>query len=57
MKVQQNKNSDGNVNVEINFSGTGSEFNQGFISKEEYKNWLKLKKNSSKRLTSKFSKN
>jgi len=43
MKVQQNKNSDGNVNVEINFSGTGSEFNQGFISKEEYKNWLKLK--------------
>ena len=43
MKDQQNKNSDGNVNVEINFSGMGSEFNQGFISKEEYKNWLKLK--------------
>ena len=38
MKDQQNKNSDENVNVEINFSGTGSEFNQGFIAKEDYKN-------------------
>jgi hypothetical protein len=43
MKDQQKINTDENVNIEINFSGTGSEFNQGFISKEVYNNWLKLK--------------
>ena len=31
--------------IEVNLSGLGSEFNQGFISKEEYNNWLELKDN------------
>ena len=30
---------------QFSFSGFGSEFNQGFISKENYKSWLKLKDN------------
>ena len=40
----QNKPSEG-CNLVVSFSGFGSEFNQGFISKENYKSWLKLKDN------------
>ena len=44
MNDLQSTNSDNN-DVEVNFSGMGSEFNQGLISKEEYNNWLELKDN------------
>jgi len=43
MNDKQSTNIEENINIEVNLSGLGSEFNQGFISKEEYKNWLKLK--------------
>ena len=43
MNDKQSTNIEENINIEVNLSGLGSEFNQGFISKEEYKTWLKLK--------------
>ena len=45
MNDKQSTNIEGNINIEVNLSGAGSEFNQGLISKEEYNNWLELKDN------------
>ena len=45
MNDKQSTNIEGNINIEVNLSWEGSEFNQGLISKEEYNNWLELKDN------------
>ena len=45
MNDKQSTNIEGNIIIEVNLSGAGSEFNQGLISKEEYNNWLELKDN------------